>query len=227
MSKSVIESHLFESPETWLQALLHRFDLLAESAIQSRGFFHVALSGGSTPKPFYAALNTHRIDWSKVIWWLGDERWVKPDHADSNEKMIRESLGKGISNFQFQSWHPNDDASKAAEAYEKNLIQKTGNPPALNLNLLGMGTDGHTASLFPGTTALQEQKKFAVSNQVPQLNATRVTLTYPALNAARETWFLVKGIDKTSMVDRLLQRDLTIPSAVVSARNQHLYWLKA
>ncbi|MES2307581.1 MAG: 6-phosphogluconolactonase, partial [Verrucomicrobiota bacterium] len=148
------------------------------------------------------------------------------DHAESNEKMILSSLGADIANIRFESWHTSEDSGIAAANYEKKLIQQLGTPPSLDLVLLGMGTDGHTASLFPGTEALHESSRFAVSNVVPQLNATRVTLTFPALKIAQETWFLVKGADKSSMVERLLKRDPTIPSACVEAENQHLYWWK-
>ncbi len=219
-------SHTFDSRETWLQSLLQRFQQLFKEAILKRGRFHVALSGGSTPKELYAALHGLDLDWSQIVWWLGDERWVKPDHADSNEKMIRSSLGAGISPFAFQSWHSSEDPAIAAANYEKNLIKLLGPQPSIDLVLLGIGTDGHTASLFPGTKALQENKHYAISNRVPQLETTRVTLTYPALNLAHETWFLVKGADKQEMVDRLLQRDQTIPSACIEAKNQQLYWWK-
>lgn len=221
-----METHHFNSQDLWLHSLLERFDTLLKTAVEKRGVFHVALSGGSTPKTLYTALNQQPLPWKQIVWWLGDERWVKPDHTDSNEKMIRESLGKGISDFQFQSWHSSEDPTAAAQDYEKRLVAAMGNPPALDLSLLGMGTDGHTASLFPGTEALKESQKFAVSNVVPQFNTTRVTLTFPTLHVARETWFLVKGADKSAMVDRLLQRDITIPSACVTASNQHLYWLQ-
>jgi 6-phosphogluconolactonase len=221
-----MKRHPFETRETWLQALLERFDTLFQQAVQKRGEFHVALSGGSTPKELYSALNRRNLDWSKIVWWLGDERWVKPDHADSNEKMILSSLGGGIPQIRFESWHTSDDPAIAAAQYEANLIRQLGSKPSIDLVLLGMGTDGHTASLFPGTAALNESTRLAVSNVVPQLNTTRVTLTFPALKMAGETWFLVKGADKSSMVDRLLQRDQTIPSACVEAENQHLYWWK-
>lgn len=222
----MISSHTFDSRETWLQSLLDRFDSLFQQAILKRGSFHVALSGGSTPKELYSALNQRPLDWSKIVWWLGDERWVKPEHADSNEKMIRSSLGAGISPFIFESWYSSEDPAAAAKNYESRLVKQLGDQPAIDLVLLGVGTDGHTASLFPGTEALHEKTRFAVSNLVPQLNTTRVTFTYPMLNLANETWFLVKGADKAPMVDRLLQRDSTIPSACVEANNQNLYWWK-
>ncbi len=219
-------THTFDSRESWLESLLERFELLFNQALLKRGSFHVALSGGSTPKELYGALNARGLDWSKIIWWLGDERWVKPEHDDSNEKMIRSSLGLGISPFLFQSWHTAEDPSEAAALYETELIKQLGPQPEIDLVLLGIGTDGHTASLFPGTEALKEKNRYAVSNLVPQLNTTRVTLTYPALNIAHETWFLVKGADKAVMVDRLLQRDQTIPSACIKAKNQQLFWWK-
>lgn len=211
----------------FLNKLTADFNSLTAPAIVSRGVAHVSLSGGSTPKPFYSHLNASGIVRQKITWWLGDERWVPVDHDMSNEKMVRETLGKGISDFssRFQTWHLAKEPAAAAAKFEEKLCHHLGVPPVFDLILLGIGTDGHTASLFPGTKALNEREKFAVANEVPQQNGIRLTMTYPTLNAAREIWFLVSGNDKEPMVNRLLEKDQSIPSARVTAKNQKIYWL--
>jgi 6-phosphogluconolactonase len=225
----MIQKIQFSDSQEWLRKITEDFQKITDQAISVRGKAHVALSGGSTPKPFYNHLNQTGIVQKQIAWWLGDERWVPVSNDLSNEKMIRESLGKGVGDFssRFQTWHLSDDPIKAASLFEEKLCHFLGVPPVFDLVLLGVGPDGHTASLFPGTKALDEKSHFAVANEVPQQPAshTRITLTYPALNCAREIWFLVSGKDKEPMVNRLLNRDQSIPSARVNAPLQKLYWM--
>lgn len=213
----------FPTREAWLDALLRDFT----AAAKSRPRFHVALSGGSTPKPFYERLSQSTLPWSQIDWWLGDERWVPPDDPSSNERMIRESLGTVSKEFQshFHSWHLSTESAEAAALYEQKLRKVIGTPCILDLALQGIGTDGHTASLFPGTEGLQEKIRLAISNIVPQLNTTRLTLTFPMLDQSRQVWFLVSGKEKKEMVDRLLSRDPSIPSSHIQAQDQRIYWL--
>jgi 6-phosphogluconolactonase len=222
-----VEQIQFSDSAGFLKKLTEDFQKAVIAGISARGVAHVALSGGSTPKPFYLHLNQSGIVKSKITWWLGDERWVPSDHEQSNERMIRETLGKGIEDFssRFQSWHLADEPQKAVGLFEEKLCHHLGVPPVFDVILLGIGGDGHTASLFPGTSALEEQKRFAVVNEVPQMKSTRLTLTYPTLNSAREAWFLVSGKDKEPMVTRLVNRDQSIPSARLNVKKQKLYWL--
>jgi 6-phosphogluconolactonase len=169
----------------------------------------IALSGGSTPKPLYAALAQTALPWErlKIVW--GDERYVPADHPDSNQRMAREAWLNHVpipeENILAIATDISDPAI-AAEHYEQRLHTAIGtpdtHPPIIDIVLLGMGDDGHTASLFPHTTALGEQQRaVTVGNKGDSL---RITLTYPVLNAARHTLFLVAGADKRSALNHVL-----------------------
>jgi 6-phosphogluconolactonase len=167
----------------------------------------VALSGGSTPKRLYELLAAppfrDRIDWSAIELFFGDERAVPQEHSDSNYRMIHEAL---LSKVPVTAHGMPAEAGDAA-AYERLLrerIPSRSGVPMLDLVLLGVGSDGHTASLFPGTSALDEHARLVVMNDVPQLGTTRMTVTYPLLNAARRVWVLVPGADKRDIVRRCL-----------------------
>ncbi len=185
----------------------------ADAAIAARGRFTIALSGGSTPRPLYRALAEERgIDWSK--WWLfwGDERTVPPDHAESNYRLVRETLldripvppGLVISPTagEFALLPPEEQALAYATALRDAFGVAL---PQLDLNLLGMGGDGHTASLFPFSHALREEERLFVANDVPKLNTTRLTMTYPLINASRQILFLAAGAEKASALAEVLQ----------------------
>jgi 6-phosphogluconolactonase len=187
---------------------------------------HIALSGGNTPAPFYRAISEcETLPWKRIHWWIGDERTVPIDDPQSNEKMIKHTLGAERPDLNLHTWHLDPDPAKAAAAMDKQLRETLGTPPVFDLILLGIGTDGHTASLFPGTQALEEHSSFAVLNPVPQLQTTRWTFTFPVLSAAKEIWFLAQGENKAAMIDRLLARDPSIPSAHISNPNQKIYWV--
>lgn len=211
----------------WLDTLERDFIAAAETAISNRGIFHVALSGGSTPKPWYQRLNQISLPWSKIEWWIGDERWVPPTDSSSNEKMIRETLGKDLPEFEshFHSWHLAKEVSEAALLYDKKLKQKLGEKVVFDLVFLGIGPDGHTASLFPHTVALKEKKRFAVENPVPQLNTTRLTFTFPVLEKARAIAFLVQGKEKKEMIEKVIAPNSEFPAGSIHSQNQKLYWL--
>ena len=221
--------HEFTETEAFYQGLTELFIVNAETAVRERGEFSVALSGGKTPGPFYQRLNKAKLPWKQIAWFLGDERWVAKGDSRSNETMVLETLGAGRPDFlqTFFSWYLAGNAELAAKLYQQKMFSSLGEPPLLDLSLLGVGSDGHTASLFPGTTALDETKLYAAANTVPQSDVPqRLTMTYPVFNAAREIWFLVTGSDKAPMIDRLLNRDQSIPSARIQNPNQHLFWLK-
>jgi 6-phosphogluconolactonase len=176
----------------------------AAAAIAARGRWSVALSGGSTPRPLYRALDggdpSERIDWARADLFFGDERTVPPDHPESNYRMARETLlsrvpvpAERVHRMRGEA----PDLSAAAAAYEAELRSFDPAPiPVIDLVLLGMGPDGHTASLFPGTTALDERQRLCVPVDVPKLATRRLTLTYPVFEAAREVLFLIVGQDK-------------------------------
>ncbi len=177
----------------------------AARAIAARGRFTVALAGGSTPKATYARLAAmpERVDWQRVEVFFGDERCVPPDHKDSNYRMAREAL---LDHVPLDPAHvhriagelPPDEAARAYDA----LLARSG---PLDLALLGMGPDGHSASLFPGTSALAERTARVVPVYVPKLDAWRVTLTAPELSAAREVVITTVGEEKADALAQALE----------------------
>ena len=178
----------------------------ATAAIGTRGRFRIALAGGSTPRALYPRL-VEGIDWTRTTVFFGDERAVGPDDPQSNYRMARETLlgPAGVPAGNVVRWRAEDpDLDSAARDYERGLTIGT-KPPWLDLALLGLGPDGHTASLFPGTSALAEESVLAVAVDVPQLGTRRLTLTYPALCGARDVCFLVTGRDKASAMAAVVE----------------------
>jgi 6-phosphogluconolactonase len=211
----------------------------AASAVRARGRFSVALSGGSTPRALYALLADPRapfrarVPWQAVQVFFGDERQVPPDHADSNYRMAREALLAHVP-IPAESVHrvrgELADADEAALEYEAELAEAfalhEGERPRLDLALMGMGPDGHTASLFPGSPALDETSRLAVAPFVPKFGAHRVTLTLPVFAAARAVLFLVAGADKAERVAEVLGgRAPELPAARVRPSDGELLWL--
>jgi 6-phosphogluconolactonase len=181
----------------------------AGKAIRERGRFAVALSGGSTPKKFYQALvqdsKSHLLDWSKIGLFWSDERAVAPDHPDSNYAMAMHFFSKPPFNqakiFRMQAERPDRDA--AAKEYEEAILNFCSDG-RLDLVYLGLGEDGHIASLFPETKALQVEDKLVVANYVEKLNTWRMTMTYPAINGARNIVVLVVGENKAKILHEVL-----------------------
>jgi len=190
-------------------------ECLAEALTGRQGRRSVALAGGSTPAVLYRHLTEpawrERIAWDRVDWFWGDERAVPPEHADSNYRMACETLlaPLGIASDHIHRMPADsDDLSAAAAAYERKIreVVSAGREgvPSLDLVLLGVGTDGHTASLFPGTSGVTEACRLIVAHEVPKLGAWRMTMTFPLLRAARRVVFFVTGADKAEIVARIL-----------------------
>lgn len=193
----------FPDEAAWLGALLQEWQALGGEAVARRGAFHVALCGGSTPAAFYRALARSDWPWSSCQLYIGDERCVGPAHKDSNYKMIFESLYPKKPVLHRWKTEMGDYASAALD-YGHLIQRETGDPPKFDLVLLGVGEDGHTASLFPGTAALTEEIRPVVVNEVPRLKTRRLTFTYPAFKRARALWFLTRGPVKKPWVDRMV-----------------------
>jgi 6-phosphogluconolactonase len=208
---------------------------LARVAISARGAFHVALSGGSTPKRLFQLLATRgdALPWDKVELWWGDERCVPPEHADSNYGMARDHLIRplGLTEARVHRMHGELDPGAAARAYEDELCAALGDPPVLDYAMQGMGPDGHTASLFPESAGLGETRRHVIANAVrsplvPGGAATRITLTAPAIGRARHVRFLVGGADKAAALAAVLEgpRDpRRYPSQLIEAAD--MVWL--
>jgi 6-phosphogluconolactonase len=186
----------------WIEGLLAAWQDVGGEALARRGAFHVALSGGSTPTTFYRALARSPWPWSATHLYIGDERCVAPDHKDSNYRMIYEAFYPVKPDL--HRWKTEmRDYAKAVLDYEHLIKRETGDPPRFDLILLGIGDDGHTASLFPGTAALTEETRSIVLNEVPQLKTKRLTITYPVIRRARAVWFLARGTAKKKWIDSM------------------------
>jgi 6-phosphogluconolactonase len=218
---------------------------LARAAVAARGTCSIALAGGSTPQRLFRLLTQRRdaAPWPQIDVWWGDERPVPPDHPESNYRMAREvlldPLHLGASQVHRIAGELEPDA--AARAYEGELVAALGAPPVFDVVLLGMGSDGHTASLFPGSPAvdptggsasLADTTRWVVANPVtsPLVRGTavRITLTAPALNAARHIRFLVAGADKAAALAQVLEgpRDpQRYPSQLISPAAGDIVWL--
>ena len=209
----------------------------ANEAVSAQGRFALALSGGSTPKNLFNLLATNArssLPWDRTFFFWGDERHVPPTDPESNYRMADEAMLSKVpvaaANV-FRVPAENPDAAAAADAYEQSLRKffalHPGQFPAFDLLLLGMGPDGHTASLFPGTAALHEKSKLVVANWVEKLNAHRITLTLPVLNAARCVAFLVSGVDKAEALKSVLEGNAPgeqYPSKLVRPASGKLIW---
>jgi 6-phosphogluconolactonase len=205
-------------------------------AVDTKGTFDVALSGGSTPKALFALLaDNSKIPWEKVRFFWGDERHVPPDHPDSNYRMAHESLLSKIGvrpDQVFRIPAENPDAAQAASNYEQSLrgaFQPSGEePPQFDLVMLGIGSEGHTASLFPGTKALDEDGRWVVSNWVGKLYTQRITLTARVLNNAALTMFMVAGDDKALALKGILEgpyEPAQLPAQLIRPARGRLLWL--
>lgn len=204
-------------------------------AIAKRGRFAVALSGGSTPRAIFAVLSAEpfksEVEWSKVHIFWGDERNVPPDHSDSNYRMAKETLLDHVS-IPAENIHRMEgelDAAQAAANYAAGIESFFGDePPHFDLIHLGMGDDGHTASLFPGTTALGSCDVTVVSNFVEKFNTNRITFTAPLINAARAVEFFVTGANKVDPLFEVLKgtrHPELYPSQLISPSTGTLTWL--
>lgn len=214
-----------------------KFVEIANNAIEKRGYFTVALAGGSTPKLLYQLLSSgnfrDKIDWTKVSFFFGDERNVLPNADESNFKMANENLFKplqindeNIFRWQTQLTDTENIATNYAEKVRLFFESKT--EMQFDLMLLGMGSDGHTASLFPNTKALNEIEKIAVANYVEKLNDWRFTLTFPIINNARNIIFLVAGEEKAETLREVLEGEFEpekLPSQNVRPKQGNLFWL--
>lgn len=212
-----------------------QFVALARQAVAAHGRFSVALSGGSTPKALYSLIATsefsEQLAWQQIHFFWGDERCVPPDHAESNFRMVDESLLSKIP-------IPGDNVHRmigeiepaiAAAAYEAELRRLFPSSPeklpSFDLMLLGLGEDGHTASLFPGSSAMSETEHWVATTYVEKLDAHRLTLTFPVINNAAQIAFLVAGKSKSAIVKEILTTEkCDYPAARIKPDNGQLIW---
>ena len=201
-------------------AAAEEFVRAGRAAISAHGRFTVALSGGSTPRGLYSLLLKDHADfsWSKTFLFFSDERHVPPDHPDSNYRMVNQAMLSKVpvpAGNVYRVLAENPDASGAATDYEEKLRGffqlRPGEFPRFDLILLGLGPDGHTASLFPGSEGLKEQSRLVIANWVEKFETHRITFTFPVLNDATDVMFLTAGADKADMVKQVLEGSNTPP----------------
>ena len=225
------EIRIFNSPTDLAQAAADEFATQARAALSARGKFTVALSGGSTPKTMYSLLATRSdIPWKQIYFFFGDERHVPPDHPDSNYRMAFGAMLAHVppeNVFRVRGETP--DANAAALTYEQTMQRffhlQPGEFPRFDLTLLGLGPDGHTASLFPGSAALNENQRLVVANWIEQFNQYRITFTYPVLNNSSCVMFLASGKEKSHPAHEILEGSEDLPAKHVHPANGRLIWM--
>jgi 6-phosphogluconolactonase len=223
------------SSQAWIDRSVDSILQAASGSIQQRGQFSLVLSGGSTPRPVYQALaqpgKAGEIDWYRTHIFWGDERAVPPGHPDSNYRMAKQALLDHVSLppeniYRIHGEFHHQDSAKDYQGQIKNYF---GNQEQrFDLVLLGLGADGHTASLFPESEALEENHLWAAANYAPSQQAWRITLTYPALLNSHQVIFLVKGSGKAEIVKRIIQdpqNSTQFPAAAVAAGHPNLTWV--
>jgi 6-phosphogluconolactonase len=236
LANSQPEIRILNTQADLFQSAAEDFVTLANQAIAAHGKFTIALSGGSTPKGMFSLLASGAfpaIPWEKIFFFWSDERHVPPDDPDSNFRMANEALLSRIpipAENIFRIRAEEKDAKIAAREYEQ-TIQKffalqRGAFPRFDLIHLGMGPDGHTASLFPGSAGLEENSRSVIANWVEKFQADRITFTYPVLNHAACVEFLVGGADKAPSVHEILENPRSgLPAQRVRPVDGRLIWL--
>jgi 6-phosphogluconolactonase len=226
---------VFTSVEELFRASAEEFCEIGNRAIQEHGRFTVALSGGSTPKELHRELATtfaSELPWDRVFFFWGDERHVPPDFPESNFRMARETLLSKLTvpaSHVFRIHGELPDANQSAGIYEQTLLEffrpTTGKIPRFDFILLGIGPEGHTASLFPGTAALEEKQRLVVGNWVAVHSTWRITCTYPLLNSAANVMFLADGSGKADIIRKALKDpSANLPCQGVKPVSGNLTW---
>jgi 6-phosphogluconolactonase len=229
-----VEVKIVPDNATLARVAAQEFHRLAEAGIQQSGRFSVALSGGNTPRAVYSLLaDEHKgLPWDRIHVFFGDERHVPPDHPDSNFRMVSESLlsklpipEKNVHRIRAEL-----EPEAAAKDYDDQLAEffhlNDHDWPRFDLIFLGLGDDGHTASLFPGTNALSDVSSRVAANWVEKLKTFRITVTFPVLNHAAQVIFLVSGLSKAQILSAVLSAgDRKYPAQGVQLENGRLLWL--
>ncbi|MFQ5864594.1 MAG: 6-phosphogluconolactonase [bacterium] len=226
---------VYSSKSELVKAVTEKIINAINRSVYQQGVCYLALAGGNTPRDVYSLVAKehvkNHVSWNNVHLFWGDERTVPPDHPESNYGMVKHSLLDHIA-IPAENIHriPAEMAPRqAAEEYTRGLHGLFKEmPPHFDLILLGVGGDGHTASLFPGTDVLNENSQPVAAVFVPKLNTWRVTLTLPVLNAAREIIFLVSGSSKSEIVRRIMsveQPTKELPASLIHPENGMVHWM--
>ncbi|MDQ3928499.1 MAG: 6-phosphogluconolactonase [Chloroflexota bacterium] len=239
MSRPLVTVRIEDDANGVAARVAEMFAQIAEDATAQGRPFRVALSGGSTPKLLYQLLASEeyreRIAWDTIEFFFGDERWVPRTHKDSNYKLANDYLFRplGISeDTVFPMPTEGVEPEQAAEQYENDIRRvfslASREMPVFDLIFLGMGDDGHTASLFPHTAAIRKYDQLVAANYVDKLNTWRITLTYPVLNEASHVLFMVAGESKAPALKQVLEGEYNpeeYPSQLLREASGHVTWL--
>ena len=221
---------VFDGPEAVADAARDIIRLAYVEAVREGGRFTLSLAGGSTPKRLYSSLTNADLDLENTYFFFGDERNVPADDERSNFGMAKRAMFDrlDITDDHIFRWRTELGPERAAEDYAARLHSFFDGPPAFDLMLLGLGADGHTASLFPGTDALTNLADDCVANWIPAMDEWRLTLTFSAINNSRDALFLISGPDKAEAVGRVFgERDGQLPATKVVPRRRCLVLLDA
>jgi 6-phosphogluconolactonase len=235
-----VRTEVADNADALSRLVAEQFVSRTTDALRERGRCAVALSGGATPKGVFRVLASEayrsRVQWDQIDFFWGDERHVPADHTDSNYRMTAETLLSRVP-VRAERIHrvrgEIHDAARAAQEYETEIRTTCAEPvaiPRFDLVLLGLGADGHTASLFPGTAALDERRRLCVANWVEALSAYRITMTLPLINAARIVLFVVSGAEKAPVVAQVLgnvgaTHAPPLPATLVQPTDGELFWM--
>lgn len=238
--RTTVEYRVYDGADALSRAAAEHFLESAQAAVAENGVARIAISGGNTPKRTFELLANPAekfaaaMPWQQIELYQVDERMVPPDHKDSNYRMTREALLSKVPLnpervFRIQGeLEPEQAAAHYESAIRNHLRLEGAQGPRFDALALGMGPDGHTASLFPHTAAINEMIRIAVANHVPQLNTWRVTLTWPVIDEARDVFFLIAGKDKAQPLHDVLLGKYdpeTLPSQLIQPRNGKLLML--
>jgi 6-phosphogluconolactonase len=224
---------VLRDPDALADRAADHFIELVAAAVAARGTAAVALAGGSTPRAMNARLaaapRRERVAWNNLRFFFGDERCVPPEHADSNFRMTRETLFEplGIAENQIARIRGEDEPHAAAAAYDAELTSALGALPVFDVVYLGMGPDGHTASLFPGTIAAIDLARNAVANYVPKFDTYRITLTPRVFNAARHVAITAAGAEKAAALAAVIngpREPERYPAQLIAPVSGELHW---
>lgn len=234
MTREIGVLQVYETPADVAKALADLFVATGKEAIAARGTFAVSLAGGTTPKAAYALLGSEpyasALDWTKVWIFFGDERCVPPDNDQSNYKTANDAFMArvGIPKANIRRMRGEDDPADAAASYRDELVSVLGLQPRFDLVMLGMGPDGHTASLFPGADPLEGNEMLVRSVYSTSQHQWRITLTPQVLNAARTVVFAAEGAGKTAILKLVREGSYDpsqLPSQIIAPRDGRLIWL--